>query len=54
MDIHGKKFRPLHWKRRNWWLLPMVLAYQIMFMVAGMLENGAERLNDWVLDRIKG
>lgn len=53
MDINGKRFRPLYWKRKNWWLLPVVLCYHVFFWVSWRMERAAERLNDWVNLKVK-
>ena len=48
-----RAYRATYWRFRNWYLLPVVLAYTILYFIAYWTERAATRLNWVVLNRVK-
>lgn len=48
-----KGFRPLQYYWKNWWLLPIVWTYGLLFFISYYMEEAAIKMNSWTLDQLK-
>jgi len=48
-----KKYRAIHWRMRNWWVLPIVLLYKVLYELSYHFDEWGTSLNMWELDNLK-